>query len=108
MSAPRAEGRTRLRVATGIWFGVLLIGLLATDAIARLDSRIIAVLVVIAATAMFTCMQIIVRETWSGPVPTRADPTCTQGKRVVDMIALNLLTVTSIYAILWSFGALPF
>ncbi len=98
--------RSRLRVATGVWFAVLLVCLLATDMIATLDPRIIAVLIVVSATVLFTSMQVIVREMSAQKHMPHVSPT--RGKRVLDMAALNLVASASIYAILWSAGALPF
>lgn len=107
MTAAATDGsRRRLRIATGTWFAVLMTCLLATDMIARLDPRIISIIVVVAATIMFTCMQVIV-----GEMSTRTrvvSASQSQGKRVVDLAAMNLVVVAILYAIFWSMGALPF
>jgi beta-lactamase regulating signal transducer with metallopeptidase domain len=109
MSAPAYDpaSRTRLRVATAVWFAVLMGCLLATDEIARLDPGAIAMIVVVATTVMFTAMQVIAREMASArAVAPRAESF--MHRPVSGLAVRNLAVVASIYAVLWAIGALPF
>lgn len=103
-----AASQSKLRIATITWFAVLLGCLLATDAIAQLDTRLIAVVVVTATTVMFTCMQVIARETAAARSTVRAEVRPLVHRSVSDLAVRSLIAVASIYAILWALGALPF
>lgn len=110
MSAPAydAASRTRLRIATTVWFTVLMGGLLATDEIAKLDSGIIAAIVVAATTVMFTAMQVIAREMASARTAARPQAESFMHRPVSGLAVRNLVVVASVYAVLWVIGTLPF
>lgn len=110
MSAPAydAASRTRLRIATTVWFAVLMGGLLATDEIAKLDSGVIAAIVVAATTVMFTAMQVIAREMASARTAARPQAESFMHRPVSGLAVRNLVVVASVYAVLWVIGTLPF
>jgi hypothetical protein len=101
-------GQNRIRAATGVWFGVLLGGLMSTDAISRLDGKAIAAIVIVSATVMFTCMQVIVREMRP---PGKAEVRSVRRfrERPVGQLALrNLGVVSALYGALWLCDVIPF
>lgn len=106
--ATGSASRTRIRVATGIWFGVLMVSLLCTDLIAQLDTSLISMIVVLASTALFTSMQVIAREMAASRDTGRRAGDTPPKRSIGDLALRNLIVVASIYAILWSLGALPF
>jgi len=110
VSAPSYDpaSRTRLRIATTVWFAVLMGGLLATDEIAKLNSGIIAAIVVAATTVMFTAMQVIAREMASARTAARPQAESFMHRPVSGLAVRNLVVVAPVYALLWTIGTLPF
>jgi hypothetical protein len=97
-----------VRAATGVWFAVLLGGLMATDTIATLDHRVIGAIVVAGATVMFTCMQVIVRESLP---PAKLEVTSVRRFRerpLSGLLVRNLVVVSVLYGLLWITEAIPF
>ena len=102
------KDRARLRAATSVWFVLLAVSAFGAEQIAMLDPRMMIVTLVLITTGMFTCMQIVIRETIGASKPKEYIGNREMPRRTIQqMIVRNLIISSSIFALMWACNVFP-
>jgi len=104
----RTPSQKRVRMATTIWFAIVLAGVMLADVVATLDPRLVAATIVVTVTAMFTCMQIIMREVYPRARVEMSSVREFRERPVSGLVTRNLAIVSGLYLVLWLMGGTPF
>lgn len=103
----RTPSQKRVRTAITVWFAVVLAAVVLADLVATLDPRLVAAIVVVAVTTMFTCMQIVMRETYPRSRVEVSSVREFRERPVSGLVTRNLAIVSALYLVLWLLGGTP-